>query len=683
MKKLFVLATTAFILAACGGDRGGQSQSSTLRQPVSSRADTIIYQVWMTDGYGRSLPIIDSLGAAGELSPLRLEYYRGIAYVNIGQRQKSIDCFRRVIADENPPAADFDFYISAGTCLAEGLLSREDCEGALSTALAIEDKVRNTGYGLSLDIQRLYTAIGLCQIKLQRPTEAAESFERAYHYVRQSIAADSTGQQLPAAIATLQSIAGGNLNANHAQEAEKWFNREDSLLAVYGTNPAANHRYMEVFRSGIMLGRAQTAQALGRSAEAASHYADFVASGYGQSDNGRLSSCDYLMAASRYAEAAENYTVLDRYMVQGHLQMDLDNISIFMNKLRANYYAGRRDSALRVAMQIAGAYDSALVRQKHSDAAELATIYDTQGKERQIALQQAELSQERWIGTMIAMALITAFFIIYIWFRRRAQQRLAAAHAQLQTAYDQLEETTAAKERIESELRIARNIQMSMVPGVFPDYPNLDMYASMTPAKEVGGDLYGYVIQGEQLYFCIGDVSGKGVPASLFMAQCTRLFQTLAKEGMMPTDIAFRMNNELAENNDSNMFVTMFIGLVNLRQGSLDFCNCGHNFPIIDGQFFEMDYQNMPLGLWENYTFQGECIEDIRSRQILIYTDGLNEAENRDHKCLGDNQLLQLMSGATQQSARQVIDMLNEAVDRFRDGAEPSDDLTLMCLRVH
>ncbi len=683
MKKLFVLATTAFILAACGGDRGGQSQSSTLRQPVSSRADTIIYQVWMTDGYGRSLPIIDSLAAAGELSPLRLEYYRGIAYVNIGQRQKSIDCFRRVIADENPPAADFDFYISAGTCLAEGMLSREDCEGALSTALAIEDKVRNTGYGLSLDIQRLYTAIGLCQIKLQRPTEAAESFERAYHYVRQSIAADSTGQQLPAAIATLQSIAGGNLNANHAQEAEKWFNREDSLLAVYGTNPAANHRYMEVFRSGIMLGRAQTAQALGRSAEAASHYADFVASGYGQSDNGRLSSCDYLMAASRYAEAAENYTVLDRYMVQGHLQMDLDNISIFMNKLRANYYAGRRDSALRVAMQIAGAYDSALVRQKHSDAAELATIYDTQGKERQIALQQAELSQERWIGTMIAMALITAFFIIYIWIRRRAQQRLAAAHAQLQTAYDQLEETTAAKERIESELRIARNIQMSMVPGVFPDYPNLDMYASMTPAKEVGGDLYGYVIQGEQLYFCIGDVSGKGVPASLFMAQCTRLFQTLAKEGMMPTDIAFRMNNELAENNDSNMFVTMFIGLVNLRQSSLDFCNCGHNIPIIDGQFFEMDYQNMPLGLWENYTFQGECIEDIRSRQILIYTDGLNEAENRDHKCLGDNQLLQLMSGATQQSARQVIDMLNEAVDRFRDGAEPSDDLTLMCLRVH
>ena len=266
MKKLFVLATTAFILAACGGDRGGQSQSSTLRQPVSSRADTIIYQVWMTDGYGRSLPIIDSLGAAGELSPLRLEYYRGIAYVNIGQRQKSIDCFRRVIADENPPAADFDFYISAGTCLAEGMLSREDCEDALSTALAIEDKVRNTGYGLSLDIQRLYTAIGLCQIKLQRPTEAAESFERAYHYVRQSIAADSTGQQLPAAIATLQSIAGGNLNANHAQEAEKWFNREDSLLAVYGTNPAANHRYMEVFRSGIMLGRAQTAQAQRRQA---------------------------------------------------------------------------------------------------------------------------------------------------------------------------------------------------------------------------------------------------------------------------------------------------------------------------------------------------------------------------------------------------------------------------------
>ena len=195
---------------------------------------------------------------------------------------------------------------------------------------------------------------------------------------------------------------------------------------------------------------------------------------------------------------------------------------------------------------------------------------------------------------------------------------------------------------------------MSMVPQEFPQYEGLDMYAVMNAAKEVGGDLYGYLLQGDMLYFCVGDVSGKGVPASLFMAQSARLFRTLATEGMMPVDIAVRMNKGLTENNKRMMFVTMFIGLLHLDTGRLDYCNCGHNQPVVDGEFLEMEFANMPLGLWEDFNFQGETVEDIRGRQLLVYTDGLNEAE----------------------------DMLNEAVEKFRDGAEPSDDLTLMCLRV-
>jgi serine phosphatase RsbU (regulator of sigma subunit) len=286
------------------------------------------------------------------------------------------------------------------------------------------------------------------------------------------------------------------------------------------------------------------------------------------------------------------------------------------------------------------------------------------------------------IGTLIALALLTTFFIIYTWYRRKAEKRLCAAHAQLQQAYDQLEETTTAKERIESELRIARDIQMSMVPGVFPQHEGLDMYAEMNPAKEVGGDLYGYVMQGDVLYFCLGDVSGKGVPASLFMAQSARLFRTLAAEGMMPADIAVRMNNALAENNDRGMFVTMFIGLLHLDTGRLDYCNCGHNAPIIDGQFLKMQYDNQPLGLWEEDPFEGETIDDIRGRQLLIYTDGLNEAENQQKQLLGNKRLQELMADSQNLDSHQVIDMLKEAVEQHRNGAEPNDDLTLMCIRL-
>ena len=151
---------------------------------------------------------------------------------------------------------------------------------------------------------------------------------------------------------------------------------------------------------------------------------------------------------------------------------------------------------------------------------------------------------------------------------------------------------------------------------------------------------------------------------------------------MTPTDIAFRMNNELVENNDSNMFVTMFIGLVDLCTGRLSYCNCGHNQPVVDGVFLEMEFANMPLGLWEDFNFQGETVEDIRGRQLLVYTDGLNEAENQAHKYLGNNQLLQLMENTASLSACQVIEKLTKAVEQFRDGAEPNDDLTMMCLRL-
>lgn len=128
------------------------------------------------------------------------------------------------------------------------------------------------------------------------------------------------------------------------------------------------------------------------------------------------------------------------------------------------------------------------------------------------------------------------------------------------------------------------------------------------------------------------------------MSQSARLFRTLATEGLSPVDIAVRMNNELSENNDRGMFVTMFIGLLHLDTGQLDFCNCGHNPPVLDAAFLKIQYDNAPLGLWEDDPFGGETIEDIRGQQLLLYTDGLNEAENAQQQLLGNARLLELMA---------------------------------------
>ena len=252
---------------------------------------------------------------------------------------------------------------------------------------------------------------------------------------------------------------------------------------------------------------------------------------------------------------------------------------------------------------------------------------------------------------------------------------------------EELKTTTAQKASIESELNVASSIQMSMLPSVFPNREGLDMYASMTPAKEVGGDLYGYLLIDDSLYFCLGDVSGKGVPASLFMAQVTRLFRTLANQQMPPAEICTRMNDALSgDENPTNMFVTMFIGLVDLKTGHLSFCNAGHNPPIIGGGESHGDFlkmlTNFPIGVLPDLEFQGEEISCIKGRPLFIYTDGLNEAENKEHDQFGDDHLLDILRNTHFDSARQVIETLAAEVEHHRGGADPNDDLTMMCLRV-
>ena len=253
---------------------------------------------------------------------------------------------------------------------------------------------------------------------------------------------------------------------------------------------------------------------------------------------------------------------------------------------------------------------------------------------------------------------------------------------------EELKDTTAQKASMENELQVASGIQMSMLPSKFPDREGLDMYASMTPAKEVGGDLYNYLLKDDSLYFCLGDVSGKGVPASLFMAQVTRLFRTLANQQMAPADICTHMNEALSgDENPTNMFVTIFVGLVDIQSGHLSFCNAGHNPPVIGGGEHHGDFLNMlpnfPIGVMPGLQFQGEEIDNIKGRPLFIYTDGLNEAENREYVQFGDDHLLDILRNTHFDTARQVVETLAAEVERHRDGADPNDDLTMMCLRIN
>ena len=354
---------------------------------------------------------------------------------------------------------------------------------------------------------------------------------------------------------------------------------------------------------------------------------------------------------------------------------------------------GKDKTAAELYREIYQISDSMNIKDTKRQLAEMNARFNVDELEMKQARLKMEQAQQQRLGIIIIASIIVTSLVIFIYFRLRSAKRLKIAHTELEkthsellTAYDQLEETTAAKERIESDLRIARDIQRSMVPSTFPNRPDLDLYASMTPAREVGGDLYGYLLQDDKLYFALGDVSGKGVPASLFMAQATRLFRTLAAQQMMPAEICTRINDALSgEDNEAGMFVTMFMGLVDLKTGHLDFCNAGHNPPVLvesgKAEFIEM-LPNAPIGLWPGMQYEGEELQSIMDKPLFVYSDGLNEAENRQQEQFSDERLVEILEKTPFESSKQMIELLSTEVEKHRDGAEPNDDLTMLCVRV-
>jgi len=177
------------------------------------------------------------------------------------------------------------------------------------------------------------------------------------------------------------------------------------------------------------------------------------------------------------------------------------------------------------------------------------------------------------------------------------------------------------------------------------------------------------------------------VPASLFMSQVTRLFHALASQDMTPAEICTIMNTELSgEDNEQSMFVTMFVCRLNLKLSVLEYCNAGHNPPAIgnaDGQFSFLDMEaNAPIGLWPGLEYQGESIDFFKDRLLFLYTDGLNEAEDSEQNQFGDERLLDILRQTHFDSAKQVIETLTEEVKRHRNGTEPNDDLTMLCVKL-
>ena len=257
---------------------------------------------------------------------------------------------------------------------------------------------------------------------------------------------------------------------------------------------------------------------------------------------------------------------------------------------------------------------------------------------------------------------------------------------------EELKISTAAKASIQSEMKVAHNIQMSMLPKTFPAFPNrkdIELYASLTPAKGVGGDLYDFFIRDEKLFFCIGDVSGKGVPASLVMAVTRTLFRNIAMHTDNPSHIVETMNDRISEGNDNCMFVTLFVGVFDLASGRLCYCNAGHEAPYVNDALLPCDH-NLPVGVMPDMKFSEQEAMIASGTTIFLYTDGLTEAENAVAELFGKQRLASVITGFTgslqgkeEKSGvpEELIETMTNAVHQYVGETEQSDDLTMLAIK--
>ena len=249
-----------------------------------------------------------------------------------------------------------------------------------------------------------------------------------------------------------------------------------------------------------------------------------------------------------------------------------------------------------------------------------------------------------------------------------------------------LQQVELKEARISGELHIAHEIQSMMLPITYPPFPDrkdVDVYGSLVPAREVGGDLFDFFMRDEKLFFCIGDVSGKGVPAAMVMAMTHALFRSSSEHENTPSRIMHIINKMTCKGNDSNMFVTMFVGVLNVPTGRLLYCNAGHDKPIIIGQDVTMlpAKSNLPVGVFDDYRFEAEECFLPDNSMLFLYTDGLTEAMDVKRKQFGLERVMQHLSASHSTTPTELLNSMGEAVRQFCGNAEQSDDLTMMAIR--
>ena len=460
MKRLNQILTTLLILAAMLFTSCEEHQAS---QHKDIAADSLINSAYKVRDYNLILNLADLHQQAGTLSNQKACYWRGYAYSRQRKMRMAEMEWKTAISLSIEDEEDLEYYAHSANRLAGLLFLKSDYSEAIRVAVAATTLLKKENYTMNTDYANLLTFIGSCQLKIGHFGEAANNYALAWQHYQQITEEDKSIVNYTSSIVGIVNIVDAYIQTAHYHEAIEWINRFDDMLQLCRLHPQAKEEFIDKQTARLNLYRSCALEGLGRKKEAERAYKTALGTQYAKTSDGKLEATSYLMAAQRWNEAADKFQVLETQENRYDLKMTLDNIQTYLlPKYLANVGAHRIDSAIVIGTRICHSLDSAIMWQKQDDAAELATIYETQQKESEIMEQQANISKIYFIGTTIALVLVVFAFCLFIFFRHRSSMRLEAAYHDLELANARAEESSRMKsdfiQQISHEIRTPLNV---------------------------------------------------------------------------------------------------------------------------------------------------------------------------------------------------------------------------------
>ena len=673
---IFLMVMAGILMAACNNEeQNGQM----------SEADKLIENTQKTKNYPELLKVVDSLETIGSITPTKAYYWRGYACDKM-KRQRLAEFYWKASLDaaENATSSDeMAYYAKSASRLANMLSVRGDYQEGLDLTVPVANKLEELHCDSTSDYLNILIYIGCCQEGLGTANGNSDGFNKAYQRHKENIETFHNDVVYKDGITGLINITYNYIYAKKWQEALTWTTRFGQILSEYEQRPDADADFIDRQLARYDIYQALALLGLGQTEEAAKAYEKFQSTRYSNTPKGRIDANDYLTAANRWDEAAEHYRSLDAMMGETPQNYSLENIeNLVLKKYRTNLQAGRRDSAIQVALSISNALGQAIVKSKKIENEEQAVIVKTVEK-----MTEQEAKKNRKYQFMIAfgIAIVILCLIAYALIRRRMAHQLQAAYEDLKYDYDRMEADTAVKEREASEFRIAQNIQRVIAPRLLPKYKSFDLWSAIKMGQMEGGGVMDYCVRDGKLFFCVGESGVEGVKASLLTTIVKAQFRTAATFESQPDKIMSAINNALAQKENKGIDIRLFIGVLDIYNGKLYFCNASHAAPLlVSNELHHLPVeQNVAIGEEPNYAYEAQEMTMLPGTMIFLNTEGLIKVKNAEHRVFNEKRMLgsALQAMKLDPRPKPFIENMLDAVHRFAGDFEQRDDMALLAIR--